>query len=650
MGLLAGMAAEEYERYYLEMSSPAITPPSTPNAEPFDSNSLDDLPPEEHELYYLSMSSPVHDGSDEPHWLQVHVETDPSIPDKYGFCFWDKLPVEIKDIIFEDVFVLNNTIAAVDKHAIDSMLTCRWDVRKRHKKTMMASSWPLTVSKEWHRAYSQTFCSLVHFEFQSPEHWRSFASHVTFSRFLVSITLTLDRPCSVGPKEVIVACPSLRSLCLAVTTCWFSAKIGWDICADPWSESDFQQYAPSRALLRSLRGRSEIAVQLAVVETDRWPRLKEQGRPIFSKNMAEFLRVAEAASKLPKPTSSYPSWFFEGSSAPSMETAIPDLPEDPSIPHDDGTCFWDELPLELMQMIIELVYPTGQRIRPVTSKDWLGREQRAQAKLKRKDRTSGRPFPGIFLEMFLGVSKIWFQAASELFYSRAVFSITPDLVLMKQEPYLRNLTTVSIGIFSVLDVRGLARLIAEYPAITRVTLKLDEYFFREMIEQDLCISTDPVRETDFEGHKPTVTLLRSIYGVPTVKIHAVRSSATSKQPRSERNAFPNERRLAPLKFDAPGRSSSSVSGKTATAGQPSFLFLRVDDLPDTPAKLSALLENNSAGLIDFHKRNQSSLLEYIKSLKSNHSKRGELHNRQQESLNDGAEQELEEKHGVQDEP
>ncbi|SMR55421.1 unnamed protein product [Zymoseptoria tritici ST99CH_1A5] len=641
MGLLANMAAEEHERYYLEMSSPAITPPSTPNAEPFDSNSLDDLPPEEHELYYLSMSSPVHDGSDEPHWLQVHVETDPSIPDKYGFCFWDKLPVEIKDIIFEDVFVLNNTIAAVDKHAIDSMLTCRWDVRKRHKKTMMASSWPLTVSKEWHRAYSQTFCSLVHFEFESPEHWRSFASHVTFSRFLVSITLTLDRPCSVGPKEVIVACPSLRSLCLAVTTCWFSAKIGWDICADPWSESDFQQYAPSRALLRSLRGRSEIAVQLAVVETDRWPRLKEQGRPIFRKNMAEFLRVAEAASKLPKPTSSYPSWIFDGSSDPPMETAIPDLPEDPSIPPHDGTCLWDKLPFELMQMVLDLVMPTGQKITPLTEAEWVEREKSRQAALKRQDRTSAKPYPGVYVERFLHVSKIWYQAASKLFYARADFCISPGRVYDARPPYLRSLTTVSVTIYSAYAVRLIEWLAATHHGISRLNIRIADGFFFDTMDQDLSIHADLFVEPDFMAHEPTAKLLQAIRGVAKVAIQPENTwkigrpleqnmsllermtVAFSKLPRADvnDNCIGWTPSLSTHRVVAPAVLSRPFGGTlTATPSPTGSRTLEIKELPDAPEALSALLETDSAGLVTFFRKNQTSLLEYVRSLKSRQAK------------------------------
>ncbi|KJX94405.1 hypothetical protein TI39_contig4197g00004 [Zymoseptoria brevis] len=623
MDILSGMTAEEHKLYYLEMSSPAITPPSTPNVKSFDSDSLDDLPPEEHELYDLRMSSPVRDGSDEPHWRQPPVETDPSMPDKYGFCFWDRLPVEIKDIIFEDVFVLNNTIAAVDKHAIDAMLTCRWDVRKRHKKTMMASYWPLTVSKEWHRAYSETFCSLVHFEFESPEHWRSFASHVTFSRFLVSITLTLDRPCSVGPKDVIAACPSLRSLCLALTTCWFSAKIGRDICADPWSESDFQQYAPSRALLRSLRGRSEIAVQVAVVETDRWPRLKEQGRPIFSKNIAEFLRVAEAASKLPKPTSSYPP--------------------DPSRPHDHGTCFWDKLPFELMQMVLDLVMPTGQKITPLTEAEWVEREKSRQAALKRQDRTSAKPYPGVYVERFLHVSKIWYQAASKLFYARADFCISPGRVYDARPPYLRSLTTVSVTIYSAYAVRLIEWLAATHHGISRLNIRIADGFFSDTMDQDLSIHADLFVEPDFMAHEPTAKLLQAIRGVAKVAIQPQNTVswkigrplaqnmsllermtvAFSKLPRADVNddcigwtpSLSTHRVVAPAVLSRPFGSTL-----TATPSPTGSRTLEIKELPDTPEALSALLETDSAALVTFFRRNQTSLLEYVRSLKSRQAK------------------------------
>jgi hypothetical protein len=326
----------------------------------------------------------------------------------------------------------------------------------------------------------------------------------------------------------------------------------------------------------------------------------------------------------------------------SSERMITRLPPDPSVPHEDGTCFWDKLPLELMQLILELVYPTGQKMRPIGQKGWESRERSEQAAKKRKDRTAGKPFPGPYIERFLGVCKSWFQAVSTLFYARVTLAVCPGAVLRTPPAYLSSLTSISVYVWGMLDAKDLGELVAGCPAISSLDLTMDKRFFSDMIEVDLSINADRFQETDFDKHEPTATLLRAVCGVSRVAIKAQLYSFRPENSRFAANMLLLEQ-MAAASTKSPRRAPKEpdtclsrtkafqhlevLTSPPASSGlikdtklPEDTKTLQVDNLPRSLAQISALLENDSVGLVEFFSANQASLLEYFERLRSKQAK------------------------------
>lgn len=239
----------------------------------------------------------------------VEAPPDPATPPPDGHCPWNKLPPELKDMVFDLAYVPAEKLRPLHKKTWEANETERQHIIKSR---FVPGNFPehfvdrLFISTEWCTAALKHVFGRAHFDFGSdatpyllypyPFELRPLAKQIT--------AMTVKTTYDCFHRDFMECLPrlSLQRLTLEIDCMYFRISLKKDITANVWSEEDFDEFEPSRLMLPQLRGIPFIKIEPCY---DLWSLGVDEDNgtwQTFEANLKVLENMAGKVSKMPRKT------------------------------------------------------------------------------------------------------------------------------------------------------------------------------------------------------------------------------------------------------------------------------------------------------------------------------------------------------------
>lgn len=263
---------------------------------------------------------------------------DPSIPPADGRCLWEKLPLELKDMVYDLAYVPGDSMRPLTKSAWQESEEIR---RRQGKSRFRAATFPkdffverLLVSKQWCTAALNYYYAHTSFALGGQVKANEFLCNGVVPRPYAQLVTTVSM-LMLFPTHGMSAwtdCPRLQTLHLAFDPSYFYDSLGKDISSDKWEEVDFTELDSSASLLSQVAGIPSITFG---ADFDRWDDSDlAASRDVFAANIKVFEQVARKQSRLPRIDEQDVAMLDGGSLLQNASTRVPlsddEIPDDES--------------------------------------------------------------------------------------------------------------------------------------------------------------------------------------------------------------------------------------------------------------------------------------------------------------------------------
>ncbi|CZT18477.1 uncharacterized protein RCC_04322 [Ramularia collo-cygni] len=277
----------------------------------------------------------------------------PSVPPWGGYCPWNKLPLELKDMIYDISYVPAGKLRILHKDT--------WADQEKmrnifEKSSFQAIPFPksyfveqLFVSKEWCARALEYVYAHAHFNVGDQSTARHFLDIIPRSgipvprknaKKITAITVLFDIPAG---RFDFRDYRSLQKVNIRICPALFFMSLGKEITTEVWSKDEFVSFPETGKILQQLVGIKSISME--AIWDDDYPNKFGASEAVFEANLKVFEELAREHSKVPHPitskrqhhsrspplsSSSYsPTW----SSPPLSPAYAPESPLPPSTPN-----------------------------------------------------------------------------------------------------------------------------------------------------------------------------------------------------------------------------------------------------------------------------------------------------------------------------